>query len=153
MDNLKLRGQITLIAKKDGKIVEMRKMHNLIVNTGIASIIGRIGAATIDPFLYLAVGTGTTSEVAGDTALETEITDTGLARAEATLSIETTTVTDDTHVLTYAWTATGDKAVTEVGMLNAASAGVLLGRKTFAAINMVDDMELQAIYKVIGSVS
>jgi hypothetical protein len=95
----------------------------------------------------LALGTGTTGAAAGNTALEAEITDSGLERAAATPSRDTDTATNDTAVLTKTWTASGTKAVTEAGALNAGVAGILLGRQVFGAINVVSGDSLQITYE------
>jgi len=78
---------------------------------------------------YLALGTGTTAVAAGDTTLVTEITDTGLERALATMSTQTTTVTNDTSRATKTWTSTGTKTVGESGLLTASSGGTLYVRE------------------------
>ena len=78
---------------------------------------------------YLALGTGTTAEAASDTTLGTEITDTGLARAQGTMSTQTTNVADDTSRATKTWTATGSKTVGESGLLTASSGGTLYVRE------------------------
>ena len=98
-------------------------------------------------FTYLAVGIGTTAADAADTALESEIVDSGLERAAATCSRVTTDVTNDTAQLLKSWSVTGTKAVTEAGALNAASTGTLLGRQVFSAINVVSGDTLQITYK------
>lgn len=77
---------------------------------------------------HIAVGTGDTAFAAADTTLETEITDSGLARVAATVTRETTNVTDDTTQLVTTFTVTGTKTIKEVGILNASSTGDLGGR-------------------------
>lgn len=151
--NFKVKGFVEITMRDtDGNIVEQRKIDNVVTNLGIGAITGLIGnVGTETAFTYLAVGTGVTAAEATDTALEAEIVDTGLARAAATVTQETTTVTDDTLQLEYTWTATGAKAVTEVGTLNAASAGILLGHTVFAAINTVNDFELTLKHKFVIS--
>ena len=96
-------------------------MAATITTAGKARIAVRIGTDTI----YLAVGTGTSAFSAGSTALTSEITDSGLARATPTVSYTTTTVTNDTVNCVKIWTASAAKTVGEIGMLNAASAGTL----------------------------
>ena len=130
--------------------------HNVITNAGLYGLAARMiwdsgEGDTIPQFNYLAVGIGTTAATAADTTLETEITDSGLARAVATLDTATTTETDDTSTLTYTWTSnTNTKAVTECGILNAAAAGILLGRQVFPAINLVgtNGDQLTLVYSV-----
>lgn len=124
------------------------QFNNLVVSAGKAGTASRInGAGAEAAFTYLAVGTGTNAAAAGDTALQTEITDSGLARAAATCTRVTTSVTNDTAQLDKTWSVTGTKAVTEAGALNAAAAGTLLGRQVFSAVNVVNGDTLQVTYK------
>lgn len=123
-------------------------VRNLIVDAGLAGLASRLNGSGAEPaFTYLALGTGTTAAVAGNTTLEAEIIDTGLERTSATVSRETDTATNDTAVLTSTWTATGAKSVTECGALNASSVGTLLGRQVFTSIGMTSGMSLQITYK------
>jgi len=123
-------------------------IKNLVTNAGFAGVASRInGAGTEAAFTYLAVGIGTTGAAAGDTALESEIVDSGLERAAATCTRVTTTQTNDTAQLLKSWSVTGTKAVTECGALNDATTGVLLGRQVFSAINVVSGDSLQITYK------
>ena len=145
-DNLKLQGLITI--ELNGEVV--KEIKNTITNASLAEISGLVGnTGSKTAFTYLAVGTGTTAAAAGDTTLETEITDSGLERAAATVSQQTTTQTNDTLQLLKSWTATGAKAVTEVGALNASSSGTLLGHQVFSAINVVSADVLQITYKFV----
>ena len=137
-----------------GKYSDQLEVKNLITSAGKAGMASRInGSGSEDAFTYLAVGTGTTAAAAGDTTLETEISDSGLERAAATASRQMTSVTNDTARLLKTWTASGSKAVTEVGALNAGSAGVLLGRQVFSAINVTSGDSLQVTYDFIVSAS
>lgn len=129
--------------------VNMRMVANLVTDAGKAGVASRInGAGGEAAFTYIAVGTGTTAPAAGNTALETEIVDSGLARANATASRVTTDVTNDTAQDQYTFSVTGTKAVTESGVLNAASSGVLLCRQTFSAVNVVNGDSLQVTWKI-----
>jgi hypothetical protein len=109
---------------------------NIITNAGIAEMIRLIFAGlTGTKFGYIAIGTGTTAESATDTALGYEI-----KRKSATVTQTTTTVTGDTALLTATFSKadglTGTSAVTEAGVFNASSGGVLLARKVFTAVNV-----------------
>ncbi|OQB16960.1 MAG: hypothetical protein BWY14_01282 [Parcubacteria group bacterium ADurb.Bin192] len=131
-----------------GRWTDQLVFNNLVVNAGLAGMASRCnGSGGEAAFTYLAVGIGTTAPAAGNTALETEITDSGLARASATVSRVTTTVSNDTAQLDKTWNVTGTKAVTEAGAFNAASSGTLLGRQTFSAVNVANGDTLQVIYK------
>lgn len=136
----------------DGKVKEGKIVHNLITNTGLAGAASRLnGSGSEAVFTYLAVGTGTTAASASDTALQTELATSGLSRVNATASRVTTTVTNDTAQLLTTFTVTGTQAVTEAGILNAASSGTLLSRQVFSAINVVNGDSLQLTYKVACS--
>jgi hypothetical protein len=122
---------------------------NLVTNAGFAGIASRInGSGGEAAFTYIAVGTGTTAANVADTALQTETAASGLSRANSTVSRATTTVTNDTAQDVTTFTVTGTVAVTESGVLNAASGGTLLCRQVFAAINVVNGDSLQITWKV-----
>ena len=148
LEDLKLKGELTLRHIRDGKVIE-QVIKNLVVSAGKAGVASRInGVGAEAVFTYLAIGTGTTAPAAGDTALQAEITTGGGARAAATASRITTTVTNDTAQLVYQWAFTASFAVTEAGIFNAASAGTLLARQTFSAINVVSGDRLEITWKV-----
>lgn len=133
-----------------GSLVNSLTINNTITNTGKAASISRLGvSAGTTAFTYLAVGSGTTAAAATDTTLQTEITSPSMARAAATVTQETTTTTGDTLQLVKQWTATTALTVTECGALNASSAGVVLGRQVFSAVNVASSDTLQVTYKFV----
>lgn len=118
---------------------DSRMVSNLITNAGFAGVASRInGSGAEAAFTYIAVGTGTTAAAVTDTTLETETAASGLTRAAATVSRVTTDVTNDSARNTVTFTVTGTVAVTESGVLNASSSGVLLARQVFSAVNVVN---------------
>lgn len=127
---------------------EMR-VANLITTAGKAGVASRInGAGSEAAFTYLGIGTGTTAANVADTTLEAEITTGGGERAAATASRVTTDTTNDTARLVKTWTFSAGFAVTEAGALNASSAGVLLNRQVFTAVNVVSGDSLQVTVDV-----
>lgn len=127
-----------------GKWSDSYPVSNLITTTGKAGVASRInGDGSEAAFTYIAVGTGTTAANVADTTLETESATAGLSRAAATVSRTTTDTTNDTARLQKTFTVTGTVAVTESGVLNAASTGTLLARQVFSAINVVNGDSLQ----------
>lgn len=146
-DALKLTGHINIKHIRDGEVIDERDIHNLITTAGKALLAGLLcGSGSPAAVTYLALGTGTTPAAAGDTALEAEIVDSGLERAAATVTLTTTSTTNDTASLAKTWTASGAKAVTELGALNDATTGTLLGRRVFSAVNMASTDQLQVTY-------
>lgn len=132
-----------------GSFGNSKNIRNLITNAGFAGVASRInGADSEAAFTYIAVGTGTTAANAADTTLETETAASGLTRAAATASRVTTTQTNDTAQNLKSFSVTGTVAVTESGVLNASSNGVLLCRQVFSAINVVNGDTLQITWKI-----
>lgn len=132
-----------------GKFVYVKRTRNKIVNAGLALSAGLLnGSGSPTTPTYIAVGTGTTAVAAANTTLETETAASGLSRAAATVSLVTTTVTNDTSQWLKSFSVTGTVAVTESGVLNAAAAGTLLCRQTFSAVNVVSGDTLQITWKV-----
>lgn len=88
------------------------------------------GSADISLFKFHDSGIGTTAEAIGDTAL---VTPTGDARVTGTQDNSVAKTYKSVATISYA----ANKAVTEHGLFTASSAGTLLDRTVFAAINVV----------------
>jgi len=124
--------------------------ENLITNIGFGIVTGQVNGVTTAPVTAIALGTGTTAAAVTDTALETEITTNGGARAAATTSQETTTVTNDTAQWTKTFTFTGSFAVTEEGLLdNNTTGGNLLAHQVFSAVNVVSGDSLAITHQLV----
>lgn len=129
-DNMTVTGHMHLeLRDATGAIKETRDESNLVVTTGRDAIIERLDSspATTQP-THMAIGTGAVAPAAGNTTLGAEIDRNAL-----------TSNTSSGGVLTMVgnWAA-GDgtnAAITEAGVLNAASTGTLYSRATFTAIN------------------
>ena len=128
IENLKARGDLVLQVTRESGEVETFEFKNLVVDTGLNYIVSRMKDTTAGAMSHMALGSGTVSPAAGDTALGSQL------GSRAALS--TTTVSGNT--ITYSATfgagvATG--AVTEAGIFNAASSGTMLCRTVFAVVN------------------
>ncbi|MBC7128394.1 MAG: hypothetical protein H5T45_01515 [Thermoplasmatales archaeon] len=147
-ENIKLKGQFNIKHIRDGKVIDERTYDNIIVNGGKAAVAGLIlnDVTGIDKFDYIAIGTGTTEENATQTALVNEV-----MRTNATGSRVTTTVTDDTAQLVATFNFSSSYAITEAGVFNASSNGIMLCRKVFSAINVGNGDALQITYKIVVS--
>lgn len=146
-DTLKLKGTYHFqIKRADGSIREEWTVDNLVVNAGKAQLALLAGDATATPFTYLAVGTSSTAVAVAQTALQAEVTTSGLGRAAATVSRITTTVTNDTLKLTYTWTASGTVVVEEIGVFNASSSGTMLSRALTSTKTVLNTEQLVATY-------
>lgn len=87
-----------------------------------------INSATINPFKYIAIGTGSTPETAADTALVVET-----ARVAGTASFTSGSAMFTVYATFPAGTGTG--AITEYGVFNTSSAGIMFSRDTEAVVN------------------
>lgn len=135
-----------------GRWVTEKRVRNLVTTVGKALVAGRLNASGAPAAAtYIAVGTGATAANAADTTLGTETSTSGLARVAATASLVTTTTTNDTAQLTTTFSVSGTVAVTESGVLNAASSGTLLCRQVFSAINVVSGDSLAITWKIAMS--
>lgn len=125
------------------------QVSNGVTNAGMAAVAALInGATATDPFDYIAIGTGTTAFNASQTALVTESTNNGAERDQGTASRVTTDVTNDTARVVLTFNFTGSFAITESGLFNDPSAGTMLCRQTFTAINVVSGDSLQVTWDV-----
>ena len=146
--------RVTLrVFTKDGKLKQEYDSGwspNGITNVGFAEVAGLIlldvGGTAFD---YIAIGTGTTAFDPTQTALVSEV-----IRKAGTGSKTTTSVTDDTAQLVTTFSSadglSGSHAITESGVFNAASGGVMLCRQTFSALNIDWDAgdTLQVTWKI-----
>lgn len=133
----------------DGKIKDKKTYRNLITNVGKAAMASRLNGDGAEPvFNYCAIGIGVTAAAITDTALVSEITTFGGQRAIATVSRITTAITNDTAQWTTLYSFAGSFAITEAGLFNAASIGVLLARRVFSPINVVSGDSIQITWKI-----
>ena len=86
---------------------------------------------------HIAIGTGTTGETANDTALEAEV-----LRKVFDSTSKPSSKTVQFQINVDVGEANGN-ALSETGLLNAASGGILTNRITHAAINKTSDFELR----------
>lgn len=97
-------------------------MASIIPNEGITELLA-LGFSVGSPvaFGYIACGSGNTAFSASSSALNTEITTSGLARAASTDTAATTTFANDTVQGVTVFTVTGTQTVREIGWTNKAT--------------------------------
>lgn len=106
-------------------------------NAGASIITNRVIQAGTAP-KYIGWGTGTTAAAVTQTALVTEAAPTtGGGRVAGTESRTTVTVANDNYQVQGTVTAVSTLSVTEAGLFDAASAGNMLTRADFSAVNVV----------------
>lgn len=135
----------------NGNIRDEWVVNNIITNAGLAQLALLTYDATATPFTYIAVGSGTTTAAASQTALVTEITTSGLARASATTTRTTTTVTNDTTSYNHVFTLSGSATVEEVGIFNASSAGTMLSRALTGTKSLLSGETFEVTYTIANA--
>lgn len=141
-----------LVAAFGGHVTEYGTLSTRVVTTaGVGYIVDAFqNLVELENMKFHGFGTGTTAEASGDTGLVTEETTqynpdstrpTG-SQTEAAANIYRT-------VGTYSPDSGGTRAITEHGIFSAASAGVLLDRSVFSAVNLVAGSDsLQTTYDI-----
>lgn len=131
-DNVKANGTLVVELRDENGNIKQQFEKNLVVNTGLAYIASRMKDATANVMSHMAVGSGTTAAAAADTALGTEL---GRVALTSTTIVTTNAANDSVQYVATFNPGTGTGAVTEAGIMNAASAGTMLSRTVFPVIN------------------
>lgn len=113
-------------------------MATVFTNAGKAIITNRVIGSGTEP-KWIGMGTGTTTAVAADTAVETEVE----TRAVGTSSRVTTTVTNDTYRTVGTITATTTRAIANAGSFDALTVGNICVHGDFAVINLANGDSIQ----------
>ena len=131
-EKLNLKGDLKIVlTDKYGNVKDERDIKNLVVTTGLNFIVDRMAGTGSNIMSHMAVGTGSTAVAAGDTTLETEL-------ARVALDSDNTSTNTITYIATFP-AGTGTGAITEAGVLNAASSGDLLSHTVFSVVNKAAD--------------
>lgn len=133
--------EATLI-RADGTKVNYGVLSRRVVTTAFVNFVTdqlQTETSVFGDFKYHDSGVGTTAENASDTAIET--TD-GESRATGTQTESAANAYRSVGTISYTTT----KAITEHGLFNDVTAGTLMDRSVFAAINVVNGDSIQFTY-------
>lgn len=127
-ETLNVKGALSVIVKDyQGNIKQQFDVPNLVVTVGKNYIASRMASNSATVMSHMAIGTGTSSPVAGDTILGIEAGRVSLSSFSASTNAVTATATFPA--------GTGTGAITEAAILNASSDGTMLCRTTFPVVN------------------
>ena len=119
-DDLKLTGAVSIAL--NGEVV--KEIPNLVVTAGKEWVADRMSDANT-VMTHMAIGTGSTTAVVGDTTLDTELDRNTLT---------STTVTNNAIAYVCSWAAgDGTGAIIEAGLFDASSGGDMLARTVFTS--------------------
>ena len=141
-NTIEVGGSLSIVVTDtiENKIKQELYIPNLVVTTGKTFIASRIVGTTSAIMSHMGIGTDSTTEVIGNTALGAELTVgggyTGYTRASLT------TATNSANVVTYVATfaannpsaPAGGAVLREAGIFNASTAGTMLCRTTFPIV-------------------
>jgi hypothetical protein len=134
----------------DGTVDDLGLASLRVVTTaGVTYICADIagGANDSNLFKFHGFGTGTNAEASADTALQTELTTQYATDSTRPTGSQASSTNTYTTVATLSPDTGGTIAITEHGIFTAISAGTLLDRSVFSAVNLVAGADsLQATY-------
>jgi hypothetical protein len=148
VENMKVTGNLTIVLKgPDGRTKDTREVKNLVVNTGLGHITARMVGTSQGVMSHMGLGEGTTVAAAGDTDLES------ILGSRKTLASITRTGSSDESIVYVATFDPGEAtgAVTEAGIFNASTSGVMLCRTVFSVVNKGAADSLQVTWTVTFS--
>ena len=128
----------------DGQVVDYGVLGYRVVTTAFVNfVVDQLQTETsvFGDFKYHDAGVGTTAENVTDTAIET--TD-GESRATGTQTEGAANAYQSVGTIAY----TSGKAVTEHGLFNDPTAGTLMDRTVFSAVNVVNGDSIQFTYTI-----
>jgi hypothetical protein len=138
-----MTGQLEILHRRvDGSRVYYGVVSRRVVTTAFVNFVTdqlQTETSVFGDFKYHDAGVGTTAENVADTAIET--TD-GESRATGTQTESASNAYRSVGTISYTTT----KAITEHGLFNDSSAGTLMDRSVFSAINVVSGDSIQFTY-------
>lgn len=132
---------------RNGKIIGTQKVLDKVVTTAFVNDIVDALKGDTTPYnnfknyKYHASGTGTANETIGDTALGSEVETRVVGSQEEGAS---SNIYKSVATITYS----GSYAITEHGLFNAATGGVLMDRTKFAPINVISGDSIQFTFTI-----
>lgn len=128
-ENIKFSGDLIIVKTTEDGSQEVFERKNLVVSVGKTNIAARMAGNTVAVMSHMAVGTGNTAAVVGDTTLGSEL-------ARVALTVQGGTPSSNTVTYSASFPAgTGTGALAEAGVFNASSTGTMLCRTVFPVIN------------------
>jgi len=120
------KDRVTIYHYRNSELIAKYESEDIITNVGLNKLAGLMVGLHTAAFKYVAIGSGSTSPSASDTALESEI-----ARVEGSVSTVTTDVAGDTGQVVGSFNFTSTSTIAEVGLFDASTGGNMLFRQTF----------------------
>jgi len=145
-NDLQLKYNITLEVRDvdTNEILQVEKLHNIVVNTGKSRIANLINGGSSSAFQHIAIGEDATAEVVGDTTLGNES-----LRELATVSEPVSGTARWVKLFTF---ASGEIfSLREIGVFDSAtvSGSTMMNRATFSQIDVDPSKTLNATIDLV----
>jgi len=138
-DSASLEGHLRAEHIRDGQVIGVIETPNYIVDDGLAEMAALISTSgTGTKFSNIAIGTSSAATAATQTVLSGESHRVVFADAIAA----------NTATFTATYSFTGSFTIQEAGIFNATTAGNMLSRRTFAAVNVADGDSLVITWSI-----
>ena len=122
---------------KNGELIQ--EVKNKVVDTGLNFICNRLKDDLLPPMTHMAIGTGTTSVEMTDIELETQV--------HNRMPLTSTTVNDNVIEFSAIFEGTTHAgSITEAGIFNAATLGIMLNRVTFGVVTINEPDTLTIVW-------
>ncbi len=146
-----MQGRITMeLYDREGRLFKRHEVKNSIVLSGRDLVAKQFLGISTDPISHIAIGTGSNAVTSADMALGSEVFRKELKPVDASQHL---TNTDDNRrkVLLSAELdfAEANGPLTEAGLFNAESGGVMYNRVVFPTVNKTVDFKLTLIWEII----
>ena len=142
-ENLKVTGAVAIkVFDKNGALKQEQNIKNLVVTSG-KEFIAAAMVGTPTQMSHMAVGAGTSAAAAGNTNLGSEL-------GRVALTSDTSSGAVVTYVGDFP-AGTGTGAVTEAGLFNDSTGGVMLCRTVFAVVNKGADDAMSITWQITVS--
>lgn len=134
---------------RDGKLINSRERHNLIVNTGKANMVKRLVVAPTKLYQFMQLGSGVTAPTSGDSGVQTPIASTIKTCETAAMSGARTAK----FIKTWGPADFSAASVAEAGLFNqhTSGAGTMLARVVYTAVpkSFADTLKITWTAKII----
>ena len=132
------------VLRKDGTVIDLGILATKVVTTAFVNFVVdqlQSSSGEIAAFSYHGMGTGSTAEAVGDTALVTQVE----SRVSGT---QTEGASANIYRSVATITASATRAIVEHGLFSASTGGTLMDRSVFTVINLSSGDGIQFTYEL-----
>ena len=150
--DIDMQGKLTILVKShDNEVLKRISANNSIVLTGRDLVAKQFINESIHPISHIAVGTGTTPvNATKDSQLEIELFRKEINTIEPTVHLVTTPEDRKKVIITVELDFDdGNGPLTEAGIFNSKTGGIMYNRVVFPVVNKTVDFKLTLLWEII----